>query len=183
MLPNAPVVGGDCLERPTPHPADHAIVCNTCTKGVMMRHDLLLGAWRRIVHPAGVVTAKEPAMEQLWAGTGRASMERGDMLVVLPDEGLVVTDVSVVHPAPNSFLQQADTRQVRQPPRGTQPSPANTVVAGRWQAAPSIPYPWSPTGALASRRCSFCDPGPRCYLLCDGWVRRRYLLLCNWSSL
>jgi hypothetical protein len=29
------------------------------------------------------------------------------MLVVLPDEGLVVTDVSVVHPATNSFLQQA----------------------------------------------------------------------------
>jgi hypothetical protein len=28
------------------------------------------------------------------------------MLVVLPDEGLVVTDVSVVHPAANSFFQQ-----------------------------------------------------------------------------
>jgi hypothetical protein len=28
------------------------------------------------------------------------------MLVVLPDEGLVVTDVSVVHPATNSFFQQ-----------------------------------------------------------------------------
>jgi hypothetical protein len=35
------------------------------------------------------------------------SLERSDMLVVLPDEGLVVTDVSVVHPAANSFLQQA----------------------------------------------------------------------------
>jgi hypothetical protein len=34
-------------------------------------------------------------------------MERGDMLVVLPDEGLVVTDVSVVHPAANSFFQRA----------------------------------------------------------------------------
>jgi hypothetical protein len=29
------------------------------------------------------------------------------MQVVLPDEGLVVTDVSVVHPATNSFLQRA----------------------------------------------------------------------------
>jgi hypothetical protein len=29
------------------------------------------------------------------------------MLVVLPDECLVVTDVSVVHPAANSFFQQA----------------------------------------------------------------------------
>jgi hypothetical protein len=32
------------------------------------------------------------------------------MLVVLPDEGLVVTDVSVFHPAANSFLQQAAHR-------------------------------------------------------------------------
>jgi hypothetical protein len=31
--------------------------------------------------------------------------ERGDMLVAQPDEGLVVTDVSVVHPAAKSFLQ------------------------------------------------------------------------------
>jgi hypothetical protein len=36
-------------------------------------------------------------MERLWAGTGRSSLERGDLLVVLPDKGLVVTDVSVVH--------------------------------------------------------------------------------------
>jgi hypothetical protein len=35
------------------------------------------------------------------------SLERSDMLLVLPDEGLVVTDVSVVHPAAKSFLQQA----------------------------------------------------------------------------
>jgi hypothetical protein len=46
-------------------------------------------------------------MERLRAGTGRASLERGDMLVVLPDEGLVVTDVSVVHPAANSFFHRA----------------------------------------------------------------------------
>jgi hypothetical protein len=72
-----------------------------------MRHNLLLGAWRRIAHRAGVVTTVEPAMERLRAGTGRASLERGDMLVVLPDEGLVVTDVSVVHPAANSFFQWA----------------------------------------------------------------------------
>jgi hypothetical protein len=34
------------------------------TKGVMMHHDLLLGAWRRIAHGAGVATAVEPAMER-----------------------------------------------------------------------------------------------------------------------
>jgi hypothetical protein len=72
-----------------------------------MRHDLLLGAWHRIAHRAGVATAVEPAMERLQAGTGRASLEHSDLLVVLPDEGLVVTDVSVVHSAANSFFQQA----------------------------------------------------------------------------
>jgi hypothetical protein len=76
-------------------------------KGVAMRHDLLFGACRRTAHRVGVATAVEPAMEGLRAGTGRASVELGDMLVVLPDEGLVVTDVSAVHPAANSFLQQA----------------------------------------------------------------------------
>jgi hypothetical protein len=83
------------------------MVCNARTKGMTVRHDLLLGAWRRIAHPAGVATAVEPAMERLQAGTGRASFEHSDMLVVLPDEGLVVTDVSVVHPAANSFFQRA----------------------------------------------------------------------------
>jgi hypothetical protein len=33
-----------------------------------------------------------------------ASLEQGDMLVVLPDNSLVVTDVSVVQPAPDSFV-------------------------------------------------------------------------------
>jgi hypothetical protein len=83
------------------------MVCNTRTKGMTVRHNLLLGAWHRIAHCAGVVTAVEPAMERLRAGTGCASLERGDMLVVLPDEGLVVTDVSVVHPAASSFFRQA----------------------------------------------------------------------------
>jgi hypothetical protein len=83
------------------------MVCNARTKGMTMCHDLLLGAWRRIAHRAGVATAVEPAMERLRAGTGCTSLERGDMLVVLPDKGLVVTDVSVVHPAANSYSRQA----------------------------------------------------------------------------
>jgi hypothetical protein len=72
-----------------------------------MLHDLLLGAWRRITHRAGAATAVEPAMERLRVGTGRASLEHSDLLVVLPDEGSVVTDVSVVHPVANSFLRRA----------------------------------------------------------------------------
>jgi hypothetical protein len=71
------------------------------------QHGLLIGAWRPSAHRAGVETAVEPAMERLRAGTGRASLERSDLLVVLPDEGLVVTDVSVVHQAANSFFRWA----------------------------------------------------------------------------
>jgi hypothetical protein len=72
-----------------------------------MRHIMLLGTWRRIAHRAGVATAVKPAMEWLRAGTGIASLERGDVLAVLTEEGLVVTGVSVVHPGASSFLQQA----------------------------------------------------------------------------
>jgi hypothetical protein len=72
-------------------------------------------------------------MERLWAGTGRASLERGDMLVVLPDEGFVVTDVSVVHPAANSFFQ-----------------PAAQVAASARDAAKSCKYGGSRQVALYS---------------------------------
>jgi hypothetical protein len=72
-----------------------------------MRRGLLLGAWRRIALHAGVASAVEPAMEGLWAGTGRVSLDHGNMLVVLRDEGLVVTHALVVHAAANSFLQGA----------------------------------------------------------------------------
>jgi hypothetical protein len=44
-------------------------------------------------------------MEWLQAGRGRATLKRGDILVVLPEAGLVVTDASVVHPATNSIDQ------------------------------------------------------------------------------
>jgi hypothetical protein len=40
------------------------------------------------------------------AASGR-HRARGDILVVLPDEDLVVTDVSVVHPAADSFVHRA----------------------------------------------------------------------------
>jgi hypothetical protein len=65
-------------------------------------------------------------MERLRAGIGRASLERGDMLVVLPDEGLVVTDVIVVHPAANRFLQRA--------------AHASGAAASAWDATNSRKY-------------------------------------------
>jgi hypothetical protein len=129
------------------------MVGNARTKGMMMRQDLLLEAWHHIAHCAGVATAVEPAMERLRAGTGSASLERGDMLVVLPDEGLAVTDVSVVHPAANSFFQHAAHAAA-----SLRDASKFRKYGGGGQVAPSLHPPWSRTGAWAGQRCSFCKP-------------------------
>jgi hypothetical protein len=44
------------------------MVCNSRTKGVATRHDLLLGAWHRIAHCVGVVAVIKAALERLWDG-------------------------------------------------------------------------------------------------------------------
>jgi hypothetical protein len=122
---------------------------------------LLLGAWRRIAHRAGVATAVEPAMERLRAGTGRASLERGDMLVMLPDEGLVVTDVSVVHPAANSYFHRAAAHTAGAAASLRDASKFYKYGGGGQVAGGSfLPSPRSPTGAWAGRRCSFYKPLP-----------------------
>jgi hypothetical protein len=152
-------------------PADHAMVCTARTKGVTMRHDLLLEACRRIAQRAGVAATVEPAMERLQAGTGRASLERSDMLVVLPDEGLVVTDVSVVHPAANSFFQRA--AHTAGTAASTRDAPKSCKYGGGGQVAGSSFTPllhgvlWAPgsAGDAASVNPSHCF-----CLLCDCWV-------------
>jgi hypothetical protein len=58
------------------------------------------------------------------------------MRVVLPDKGLVVTDVSVVHPAANTFFQRAVHVAGAADSLRDASSSANMVEAGRWQAAP-----------------------------------------------
>lgn len=83
------------------------MVCKARTKGVTLRHDLILGTWRRIAHRAGVATAVEPAMSRLRSRDARPTSERGDLLAVLPETGLVVTDVSVVHPAAQTYVRAA----------------------------------------------------------------------------
>jgi hypothetical protein len=39
--------------------------CSARTTAITLRHDVLLHAWRRIAHRAGVSTAGEPAMDRL----------------------------------------------------------------------------------------------------------------------
>jgi hypothetical protein len=95
---------------------------------------------------------------RLRAGTGRASLERGDILVVLPDEGLVVTDVSVVHPAATSYLQWAE--HTAGTAACTRDAAKSCTYGGGGQVAPLLSYPWNPTGAWAGQQYSFCEPWP-----------------------
>jgi hypothetical protein len=68
---------------------------------------MLLGVWRRITHHAGIATAIEPAMSKLRAQDIQPTCERGDLLAVLPDTGLMVADVSAVYPAAGNYRRQA----------------------------------------------------------------------------
>jgi hypothetical protein len=69
--------------------------CVARAKAIKLRHDMLLQAWRRIDHRAGVSTAGEPAMDRLQTAAPTHCEDCGDILAVLPS-GLVVADVSVV---------------------------------------------------------------------------------------
>jgi hypothetical protein len=80
--------------------------CSARAKAIMLRHDVLLHAWLRIAHWAGVSTAGEPAMDSLRTAAPTNCEDRGDILAVLPS-GLVVADVSVVHPAATSYSRAA----------------------------------------------------------------------------
>jgi hypothetical protein len=75
------------------------MVCKSRTQSVALRHDMVLGALGRIACCAGVATVVEPAIECLRLALGHISWEQGDALAVMPDSGLVVEDISVVHPA------------------------------------------------------------------------------------
>jgi hypothetical protein len=83
---------------------DHAMCCST--KAITLHYDMLLQAWHRIAHRAGMSTPGEPAMDRLRTADPTNREDRGDMLAVLPS-GLVVADVSVVHPAATSYSRAA----------------------------------------------------------------------------
>jgi hypothetical protein len=134
--------------RPPPHPADHAMVGNARAKCVPMRHHLLLGAWRRIAHRAGVATPVKPAIEGPHAGGADRQRLGGH----------------------RRFCRQSCRQQL--PPAGSTYGrcgslrkehgevPQNTVVAYRWLAAPLLFYPWNSKSAWAGRRCNFCELWP-----------------------
>jgi hypothetical protein len=72
----------------------------------MLHHDMLLQAWRRIVHRSGVSTVGEPTMDHLRNAAPTNRENRSDILAVLSG-GLVVADVLVSHPAATSYSRAA----------------------------------------------------------------------------
>ena len=98
-----------CRALVTAADSDHAMVCSSVQGQSSMRHDILKGILRRIVHRAGVASTLEPPLRRLTglqagvtAPTGGGDIGRlegrGDVLMAL-GTGMSVVDVSVTHPA------------------------------------------------------------------------------------
>jgi hypothetical protein len=62
-----------CQELPAPTVPDHPMVCKGHKMGVMMRRDMLLGAWHCIAHRAGDATA----MSRLWPRGAQPTWDMG----------------------------------------------------------------------------------------------------------
>ena len=77
-----------------------------------LRYDkILVGSWCHAASRAGIALSKEPVLRQLQRREhaarrrARCDGQRGDALLVL--EGVLVIDVSVVHPAAETYVQDA----------------------------------------------------------------------------
>jgi hypothetical protein len=90
------------------------------------------------------------------------------MLVVLPDEGSVVTDVSVVHPAANNFLQQA--AQIAGAAASTQDAAKSRKYSSGGQVAGGSFVPLSMKSYRRLGRPLMQHPGGRRCLLCNVWA-------------
>jgi hypothetical protein len=97
----------NCRTPLTAANGDHAMVCSSVQGQSSMRHDIVKGIMRRIVHRAGVASTLEPTLHRLPglragvttpAGGGDIGRleGRGDVLMAL-GPGMAVVDVSVTH--------------------------------------------------------------------------------------
>ena len=98
--------------------AEHALLCDLLSGAGTLRHDILVGFWCRAAYRAGIASSKEPVYRELQrqavaagrgAQRGHSGGQRGDALLVMP-EGVLVTDVAVVHPTAETYLQEAARR-------------------------------------------------------------------------
>jgi hypothetical protein len=92
--------------------------CPSLAAQTTLRHDILKGILRRVVHRAGIASALEPPLRRLPGladGAGIAAdgsplrpEARGDILMVLP-RGITISDISVIHPLSINTLPRAAT--------------------------------------------------------------------------
>jgi hypothetical protein len=118
LPPNAPAVQCTCGATLRPSDADHGMRCPSLAAQTTMRHDILKGILRRVVHRAGIASTLEPPLRRLpglAAGAGIAAdgsplrpEARGDILLALP-RGITVSDLSVIHPLSINTLPRAAT--------------------------------------------------------------------------
>jgi hypothetical protein len=95
MLPsNAPALRCDCGSPLRPTDVDHGMRCPSIAAHTTLRHDILRGILRLVVHRAGIAFTQELALRRLPGFAGGADTSslgastrvqaRGDILLALP---------------------------------------------------------------------------------------------------
>jgi hypothetical protein len=92
--------------------------CRSLAAQTALRHDILKGILRRVVHRAGIASALEPPLRPLPGladGAGIAAdgsplrpQAGGNILMALP-RGITVSDISVIHPLSINILPRVVT--------------------------------------------------------------------------
>jgi hypothetical protein len=90
--------------RPTD--VDHGMRCPSHAAHITLRHDILEGILRRVVHRADMASTQEPALSRLPGLAGGAGISasgasirveaQGDILLALPG-GITIADIPVIH--------------------------------------------------------------------------------------
>jgi hypothetical protein len=113
LPPNAPSVQCGCQQQLQPDDLDHAMTCRLLASPRMMRHNLLLEAWRRLGTRAGLATSAEPGITPF-----REAQARGRR-AVLRNQQRVAAEQQAAQPQ----QQQLQAAQPQQQPQQPQPQP------------------------------------------------------------
>jgi hypothetical protein len=92
--------------------------CPSLATQTTLRHDVLKGILRRVVHRAGIASALKPTLRRLPGlaesadiaadGSPLCPEARGDILMALP-RGITISDISVIHPLSINILPRGAT--------------------------------------------------------------------------
>jgi hypothetical protein len=119
MLPsNAPAQQCTCGATLRLCDSDHGMRCPSLAAQTTLRHDILKGILRRVVHRADIASALELPVRRLPGladGAGIAADgsslrpgARGDILMALP-HGITISNIFVIHPLSINVLPRAST--------------------------------------------------------------------------